>query len=77
VGSNKSFRTSNDSAAFIEALDIHARESARIMERFAADWYSKHNWQSKGEISRDEAQGFVAVALRKLRTEFKLGTVDK
>jgi hypothetical protein len=47
------------------------------METFAADWYSKHNWEAKGEISVVEAQGFVAVALRKLRSEFKMGAVGK
>jgi hypothetical protein len=77
VGRDNSFKTSSDSAAFIQALDLHARESSRIMETFAADWYSKHNWEARGEISRTEAQAFVAVALRKLRTEFKLGAVGK
>lgn len=77
VGHGKSFESSTNSAAFIEALDLHARESARIMETFAADWYAKHNWEAKGEVSMAEAQGFVAVALRKLRSEFKLGAVGK
>jgi hypothetical protein len=77
VGRGKSFRSSAESATFIEALDLHARESARIMETFAADWYSKHNWESKGEISRTEAQGFVAVALRKLRSELELGAKNQ
>jgi hypothetical protein len=63
VGQDKSFRSSEESAAFIEALDLHARESARIMETFAAGWYSKHNWEAKGEVSMAEAQGFVAIAL--------------
>ncbi len=77
VGRGKSFESSTNSAAFIKALDLHSRESARIMETFAADWYSKHNWEAKGEISVVEAQGFVAVALRKLRSEFKMGAVGK
>src|SRR6266511_3002912 len=59
------------SRRFAESLDLHARQSARIMEDFAGGWYAKRNWEARGEISRDEAQGFVAVALRKLRMELK------
>jgi len=39
------------SLEFMQALDTHARQSARIVEEFAGGWYSKHNWESKGEIS--------------------------
>ena len=58
---------------FKEALDLYARQSARILEEFAAGWYSKHNWESAGRISLDEARGFTAVALRKLRMELLQG----
>ena len=57
------------SREFSAALDVYTRQSARIMEQFAAGWYGKHNWESRGAISREEAQRFVAVALRKLRME--------
>jgi len=62
----ESLRASQDFAA---SLDLYARQSASIMEDFAAGWFSKHHWDAKGEISREEARGFVAVALRKLRME--------
>jgi len=55
--------------AFVADLDRHARQSARIVEEFASDWFSKHDWETSGAIDRDEAQGFVAVALDKLRGE--------
>jgi hypothetical protein len=77
VGRDQLLKTSADSGAFMNALKIHSHDSALIMEKFAADWYSKHNWEAKGEVSIDEAQSFVAVALLKLRSEFKLGAVDK
>lgn len=38
-----------------------------IVEDFAGGWYSKRNWQ--GEISEHDAEGFVAVAIDKLRAE--------
>jgi hypothetical protein len=71
VGGGRPLATIDDSQRFTDALDLYARQSATIMEQFGADWYSKHNWQSRGEISQTEAQGFVARALRKLRTELK------
>ena len=56
---------------FADALDLHARETARIVEGFAAAWYSKRHWESGGAIGQDEAQGFVAHALTKLRKELR------
>lgn len=61
------------SLEFSEALDTYARQSAKIVEDFAGGWYAKHNWEAKGEIGRDEAQRFAAIALRKLRMELKDG----
>lgn len=65
--------TVEDSLEFMQALDTYAFQAARIVEEFAGGWYSKHNWESRGEISVDETQRFVAYALRKFRTELKLG----
>jgi hypothetical protein len=54
-----------------DAIDLHARQSARIVRDFAGGWYSKHNWESQGPISREQSDRFVAYALRKLRMELK------
>jgi len=69
TGGGHALASDEDGRAFTEALDRYTRQTARIMETFAADWYSKRNWQSEGRISREEAQGFVAVALKKLRAD--------
>ncbi len=53
--------------AVIAAIDLHARQTALVMREFAGDWYSKHNWESQRQITRDETQRFVAHALDKLR----------
>lgn len=58
-----------DAREFGEALDRHARQSARIVERFGAEWFVKHHWGSDGAISREEAGRFTAHALTKLRKE--------
>lgn len=59
------------SSDFTEALDLHTRQTARIVEGFATGWYSKHNWETMGAIGRDDAEGFVAHALSKLRSELR------
>ena len=69
IGPGRAMSGIGESAEFAAALDLYARQSARIMEDFASGWYSKHDFESKGQISREEAQGFVAVAMRKLRME--------
>jgi hypothetical protein len=57
----------DDAAAFNAALDRHARDLARVVERFAVGWYDKKNWERLGAISPEDAQGFVGHALPKLR----------
>ena len=69
VGPDQGIRNLAESDAFLTDLDRYARQSARIVEDFAADWYRKHDWQAEGAISHDEAQAFVAHALTKLRGE--------
>jgi hypothetical protein len=71
VGPDRGLQSLGESREFSAGLDLHTRQSARIVEDFAADWYSKRNWLTRGEISRGEAQGFVAQALRKLRSELR------
>jgi hypothetical protein len=60
-----------DLTAFESALDRHARESAQIVDLFAAQWWVKHRGLHGDPISRDEIQGFTAHALRKLRRELE------
>jgi hypothetical protein len=64
------------SGDFMDALDRHTRQAARIVEEFAGGWYSKHNWQARGEITREETGRFVAYAMRKLRSELKRGSAE-
>lgn len=69
VGEYPGLSSTAESGSFAAALDQYGRESAGIMEQFATDWFDKHHWQAQGTIGREEAQGFVAGALRKLRYE--------
>jgi hypothetical protein len=71
VGVSAGLQSVADSAEAMQAIDRHARESALILREYSAGWYSKHNWESRGEISLDETRRFVAYALQKLRQEVK------
>ncbi len=62
-----------EASDFLKAIDTHTWQAARIVEDFAGGWYSKRNWELGGDITRDEAQKFVAVSLRKLRAELRMG----
>ncbi len=59
------------SVEMLEQVDIHARQSAVIVRDFAGEWLSKKNYERAGDIRRADAEGFIAVALRKLRAELK------
>jgi len=57
---------------FREALSLHCRQASKTLEKFAADWFSKHNY--RGGITRRKAAGFVQYALNKLSSELQQGT---
>lgn len=65
-------RTLSDLSLFQDALDRHARESAQIVEVYAAQWWVKHKGPQGEPISREEARGFAAHALTKLRKELEV-----
>jgi hypothetical protein len=67
IGLGKKFRDIADLSSFNLALEAYCFQSAKIVEEFAGGWYSRRNWQ--GEISEQDAKGFVAVAIEKLRAE--------
>lgn len=55
---------------FNQALQIHCYQSARIVETYAGDWYSKTSYE--GGIDAGSTKRFIAVALKKLADEFKI-----
>lgn len=67
VGSGRKFEDITELSEFNSALEVYCYQSAKIVEDFAHGWYSKRNWQ--GEISEQDARGFVAVAMQKLQAE--------
>jgi hypothetical protein len=74
VGSGRKFEDISGLSDFDIALETYCYQSAKIVEEFAEGWYSKRNWQ--GEISEQDAKGFVAVAIEKIRNEIALEEGD-
>ena len=62
VGSNRQFR---------EALSLHCKQASKIVEQFAAEWFSKANYQ--GGITPRKAAGFISHAMTKLGAELQKG----
>ncbi|MGC4107277.1 MAG: hypothetical protein QM753_13220 [Thermomicrobiales bacterium] len=75
IGAESGFSTIETTRAFLVDLDRYSRQSARIVETFAADWLSKHAYLEQGMISRDQAQAFAAHALRKLDGALRMEAV--
>lgn len=55
IGEGRPLSSIRESQEFLDAIDLHCRQSARIVRDFAGSWYSKHNWKSMGEVSQKEA----------------------
>lgn len=74
TGGNEQFPTVAAMSRFADALSTHCHEASAIVETFSADWFSKHNFQTDGQISRRETAGFVAHCMTKLTAELRKRT---
>jgi hypothetical protein len=70
VGIGSRFQTVREHKQFEEALDLHCRETARIVKEFSGEWFSKQNYE--GGIDQAKAGGFVHVAFDKIRKELRM-----
>ncbi len=69
IGPNKTIDSIASASAFTQSLHNYCWQSSKIVEGFSGGWYSKHNWEKKGEISENDVRPFTAFALKKLRME--------
>lgn len=76
VGAGKRFHTLAAQSAFSDALETHCREAAGIVQRYAGEWLSLHNYETGGDIPRDQAAAFTAYAMKKLTAELRLRDPD-
>jgi hypothetical protein len=68
-------RDLGDVAHFNEALRSHCDQSARIVRDFCGAWYSKTEYEQG--INPENASGFLAVAMKKLRSELEQQRAEK
>lgn len=73
VGDGQRFTTLAQQSAFTDALRTHCKEASRIVEEFSGGWFSKTNWETRGEISRQDIAAFTSYAMTKLTAELKQG----
>ncbi len=72
LGEGQRFATTNQKAAFDQAMDKHCREASVIVERFAGEWFSKHKYEEGGNISRQSSDGFAAHSITKMTAELRM-----
>src|SRR5207244_2807941 len=58
TGEEERFRTFRGQQRFTDALDTHCRETVKILETYAGDWLKRHEWETKGDIEREQAAAF-------------------
>jgi hypothetical protein len=66
IGPDSSISSPRQALAFQRSVDRYFIETAKIVEEFAAGWFSKHNWESNNNISEMESSGFTSYALQKI-----------
>ncbi len=71
VGANARFAGPDAHNDFVDRLEVHCREAAGIMRRFAADWYSKANSPAGKGVTLPSTRGFVNRILEKLEGELR------
>jgi hypothetical protein len=69
VGVNARFQTIREHREFEEALDLHCRQTSRIIKEFSGEWFSKNTYE--GGIDEAKAERFAHVPFRKLREELR------
>jgi len=72
VGPGLGIENIDKHTSFNEALEVHCKQSAVILQTFAGGWFSKTVFETG--ITQEDAGGFTAVALKKLSSELTGGT---
>lgn len=73
VGPGKSISSPDQALELHSAVKRYCLETAKIVEEFAAGWFSKNNWQTDYNISEDTTQGFTSYALQKIQMDLREG----
>jgi hypothetical protein len=68
VGPGQRFSSVREHRSFEEALELHCRETTRVIKEYSAEWYSKRIYE--GGIDQEQAGRFVHATFQKVREEF-------
>lgn len=71
TGQGQRFSTLHEQRAFQDAVGLHARQAAVIVETFAGGWYSKARFER--DLTPERTGRFVAYAMKKMRGELRRG----
>jgi hypothetical protein len=71
TGRSTALRTAEDTAAVSAQVHEYGIRSGALAREFGTDWYAKHVLRADEPLQRASASGFVADALRKMRSELK------
>jgi hypothetical protein len=74
IGQDQRFPDLAARSAFNEALSLHCRQASRIIKEFSEEWFSSTAFETG--ITRENASGFIHVALRKIQDEVAKGAVN-
>jgi hypothetical protein len=69
VGPGQRFSSVREHRSFEDALDLHCRETTRVIKEFSSEWYSKRIYE--GGIDEAQAGRFVHATFQKIREEFR------
>lgn len=75
LGEDRRFADIAAENAFARALDVHVRETTRIIQEYASGWYGKTLGEG-GAVTYDKAQRFGGYAFTKIRRELSLRAED-
>jgi len=67
VGPGRRFVNLDQHNEFRKALSVHSRQTAKIVEDFAGEWFSKAEFQ--GDVTQDRTNRFLWRALEKIKGE--------
>jgi hypothetical protein len=71
VGPNGAMASPEQVLQFEKSLNRHCQETAKIVEEFAAGWFSKHNWETNNDISENATERFTAYSLQKIQMDLR------
>jgi hypothetical protein len=71
IGPDKALASPAHALDLQNAINTYCFESAKLVEDFAAGWFSKNNWETNHNITEAITSRFTSYALEKIRMELR------